>query len=593
MKWVEFFSFGSKGNKFSSVRFGFILLNLLVIIFGFLKLKSDGLMIFFLSIYTGIIIYLYRGKKKKVRIYLGYLSILLILTISFYYHFELEDIEELFTFIPLLYTLLNPGSFHPIIYTFLLGSVYVHSLNFTFGDLIEDLTELVVINIAAVIISILFKKNKKQYEVLEKNHYEDDLTKLPNLLAYRQIIDKIIKKYPFKYVVIYYLDINKFKIINETIGYARGDKILEIIVERLNTFEKDNSLIFRVDGDEFLILDLLDNIDLDKIKEKAEMISLSLSAPIFMETNYVHIDSNIGISYGLCHKSKGEELTTYSKDALLSSKKAGVNQIRLYDKSVKEKVERRKFLIQTMKEGIKDKEFYLLFQPKVDLEGNIKGLEALLRWNHKKLGFISPEEFIPIAEEEGHIIPIGNFVIEETIKTIKDLEDKGYKNIKVSANLSARQLENPNLISDLGYLLDKYMINEKNFELELTESAIMENPSNSVEVLEGIKRMGIKISVDDFGIAFSSLSYLQRIPLDTLKVDRFFIEDVVNPYEDKPIIKAIINLGHTLGLEVIVEGIETKEQLEFIKNNGCNLYQGFYFSKAIYITEVLKMLNNQ
>ncbi len=137
------------------------------------------------------------------------------------------------------------------------------------------------------------------------------------------------------------------------------------------------------------------------------------------------------------------------------------------------------------------------------------------------------------------------------------------------------------------------MINEKNFELELTESAIMENPSNSVEVLEGIKRMGIKISVDDFGIAFSSLSYLQRIPLDTLKVDRFFIEDVVNPYEDKPIIKAIINLGHTLGLEVIVEGIETKEQLEFIKNNGCNLYQGFYFSKAIYITEVLKMLNNQ
>ncbi len=592
MNWIEFFSFGLEKNKFSSVRFGFILINLMIIIFGFLDLKSDNLMAVFLLVYTGIIIYLYKGERKKLKVFLSYLSILLIVGISFYYHFELEDIEELFIFIPLLYVLLNPGSIHPIFFTFILSSVYVHSLNFTLSDLIEDLAELIVINIAAVVISILFKKNKKQYEILERSHYEDDLTKLPNLLAYRKIIEKIIKKHNTKEIVLYYLDINKFKLVNETIGHYRGDKVLEVITERLKTFAKDNSLIFRVDGDEFLMVDLLNEVDLSKIKEKANLISLSLAAPILIENNYVHIDTNIGISFGNCSKIKGEEITTYSKDALLSAKKAGINQIRLYDESVKEKVERKKLLIQTMKEGIKDNEFYLLFQPKVDLEGNIKGLEALLRWNHKKIGFVSPGEFIPIAEEEGHIIPLGNFVMEETIKTIKLLGDKGYKNIKVSANLSARQLENPSLIPDLAHMLDKYMIEEKNFELELTESAIMENPSNSIEILEGIKRMGIKISVDDFGIAFSSLSYLQKIPLDTLKVDRFFIKDVVNPKEESPITKAIIDLGHTLGLEVIVEGIETKEQLEFIRNNGCNLYQGFYFSKAIAIDEVLKLLDS-
>ncbi len=592
MNWIEFFSFGLEKNKFSSVRFGFILINLMIIIFGFLDLKSDSLMAVFLLVYTGIIIYLYKGERKKLKVFLSYLSILLIVGISFYYHFELEDIEELFIFIPLLYVLLNPGSIHPIFFTFILSSVYVHSLNFTLSDLIEDLAELIVINIAAVVISILFKKNKKQYEILERSHYEDDLTKLPNLLAYRKIIEKIIKKHNTKEIVLYYLDINKFKLVNETIGHYRGDKVLEVITERLKTFAKDNSLIFRVDGDEFLMVDLLNEVDLSKIKEKANLISLSLAAPILIENNYVHIDTNIGISFGNCSKIKGEEITTYSKDALLSAKKAGINQIRLYDESVKEKVERKKLLIQTMKEGIKDNEFYLLFQPKVDLEGNIKGLEALLRWNHKKIGFVSPGEFIPIAEEEGHIIPLGNFVMEETIKTIKLLGDKGYKNIKVSANLSARQLENPSLIPDLAHMLDKYMIDEKNFELELTESAIMENPSNSIEILEGIKRMGIKISVDDFGIAFSSLSYLQKIPLDTLKVDRFFIKDVVNPKEESPITKAIIDLGHTLGLEVIVEGIETKEQLEFIRNNGCNLYQGFYFSKAIAIDEVLKLLDS-
>lgn len=592
MNWIEFFSFGLEKNKFSSVRFGFILINLMIIIFGFLDLKSDNLMAVFLLVYTGIIIYLYKGERKKLKVFLSYLSILLIVGISFYYHFELEDIEELFIFIPLLYVLLNPGSIHPIFFTFILSSVYVHSLNFTLSDLIEDLAELIVINIAAVVISILFKKNKKQYEILERSHYEDDLTKLPNLLAYRKIIEKIIKKHNTKEIVLYYLDINKFKLVNETIGHYRGDKVLEVITERLKTFAKDNSLIFRVDGDEFLMVDLLNEVDLSKIKEKANLISLSLAAPILIENNYVHIDTNIGISFGNCSKIKGEEITTYSKDALLSAKKAGINQIRLYDESVKEKVERKKLLIQTMKEGIKDNEFYLLFQPKVDLEGNIKGLEALLRWNHKKIGFVSPGEFIPIAEEEGHIIPLGNFVMEETIKTIKLLGDKGYKNIKVSANLSARQLENPSLIPDLAHMLDKYMIDEKNFELELTESAIMENPSNSIEILEGIKRMGIKISVDDFGIAFSSLSYLQKIPLDTLKVDRFFIKDVVNPKEESPITKAIIDLGHTLGLEVIVEGIETKEQLEFIRNNGCNLYQGFYFSKAIAIDEVLKLLDS-
>ncbi len=592
MNWIEFFSFGLEKNKFSSVRFGFILINLMIIIFGFLDLKSDNLMAVFLLVYTGIIIYLYKGERKKLKVFLSYLSILLIVGISFYYHFELEDIEELFIFIPLLYVLLNPGSIHPIFFTFILSSVYVHSLNFTLSDLIEDLAELIVINIAAVVISILFKKNKKQYEILERSHYEDDLTKLPNLLAYRKIIEKIIKKHNTKEIVLYYLDINKFKLVNETIGHYRGDKVLEVITERLKTFAKDNSLIFRVDGDEFLMVDLLNKVDLSKIKEKANLISLSLAAPILIENNYVHIDTNIGISFGNCSKIKGEEITTYSKDALLSAKKAGINQIRLYDESVKEKVERKKLLIQTMKEGIKDNEFYLLFQPKVDLEGNIKGLEALLRWNHKKIGFVSPGEFIPIAEEEGHIIPLGNFVMEETIKTIKLLGDKGYKNIKVSANLSARQLENPSLIPDLAHMLDKYMIEEKNFELELTESAIMENPSNSIEILEGIKRMGIKISVDDFGIAFSSLSYLQKIPLDTLKVDRFFIKDVVNPKEESPITKAIIDLGHTLGLEVIVEGIETKEQLEFIRNNGCNLYQGFYFSKAIAIDEVLKLLDS-
>lgn len=431
---------------------------------------------------------------------------------------------------------------------------------------------------------------------LHKLAYYDVLTKLPNRAMFEEEGEKLIDKSKEKNekMAFVYLDIDNFKHINDILGHEAGDKFIQHIGKILSENIKPPNIVSRLGGDEFGII-LVNIKDINNVVERVNFILKNIKQPWTMQNHKFYITASMGVALYPKHGSNLSDLMQNADTAMFSVKDYGKDGYCIFTPQIKEKTLRHIEMCSLLKTAIDNEEFMLYYQPQVDLKNNkIIGVEALIRWNHPERGFIPPAEFITFAEETGHIEQIGQWVFKTACKQKREWEKSGYIGMKMSINLSGKRLSEGNLIDNTEKALS---INDiiicKGMEVEITETAIMTDLEEAIRVLNELKQIGLTIALDDFGTGYSSLTYLQKLPIDVLKVDREFIKNIMNKNEDYYIFKAIIDLAHNLGLEVVAEGIETKEQLEVLIESGCDIGQGYYFSRPGPAWEIEKLFVNE
>ncbi|MCY6355691.1 putative bifunctional diguanylate cyclase/phosphodiesterase [Clostridium sp. ZS2-4] len=427
---------------------------------------------------------------------------------------------------------------------------------------------------------------------LQSLAYYDTLTQLPNRTMLQEEVRKQIKQAQEKKhkLAFIYFDIDNFKHINDTMGHDAGDKLILHIANMLLHEIKSPNLVARLSGDEFAIV-LVNVENTNNIILEINRIFKYIRRPWILEKQEFYISASMGVAV---YPEHGTDLSTLMKNAdtaMFHIKENGKDGFGIFTCDMREKTWRYIQMSNQLRYAIQNEEFVLYYQPQIDLNtGKIIGVEALIRWIHPEKGFISPMEFIPFAEETGYIREIGEWVLKTACKQKRKWEEEGYSNIKMSINLSSKRLTQEGLVSNVQHILEEYNMNACNIELEITETAVMDDLQKAIEVLQQLKQLGITIALDDFGTGYSSLTYVQKLPIDILKVDREFIKNIINEDEESYIFKLIVELAHSLDLKVIAEGVETKEQLAFLKKNVCDIGQGYYFSRPIPASEIEKML---
>ncbi len=421
----------------------------------------------------------------------------------------------------------------------------------------------------------------------------DSLTELPNRVLLMDRVEQAILQAKKKKSILafLFLDLDRFKMTNDTLGHSLGDKLLQAVSNRLLIATNDFDTVARLGGDEFVIL-LTDLTQEKQAQDLAQEILSLLEKPFQVDQHSLKITGSIGISF---YPKDGLEYETLMKNADLSmyhAKDSGRNSYRSFEPEMNQRVINHMQLDYALRDALKKDEFYLVYQPLIELKtSSIVGFEALLRWNSHLLGQVSPIDFISMAEENGLIIAIGKWVLEQAcIQTLR-WHKEGYNNLSIAVNISGRQFSQRELPEIIETVLKETGFPAKYLELELTESLLMDNIEHAVEMMYKLKDMGIRLVIDDFGTGYSSLSYLKQFPVDKLKIDRSFISELVNTDNDAAITRAIINLGHSLNLEVLAEGVETELQKDFIIQHGCDYAQGYYFQrpdKAEALKELLK-----
>lgn len=422
--------------------------------------------------------------------------------------------------------------------------------------------------------------------------YYDTLTQLPNRTLFEITLNNMINnitKESFKFALVY-LDIDNFKHINDTLGHMSGDTFLKNIAEVLKCEVQYPDFAARLSGDEFLIIfsDILNEVDvINKIKK----FLLHLRKPWNLEGQEFFVTYSMGIAIYPEHGMNLSALLKNADTAMFTVKESNKDNYYIYNDLMQEKTINYISMTNQMRHAIENEEFVLYYQPQIELSaGKIIGAEALIRWNHPKKGIIFPLDFILFAEETGFIHSIGQWVLKTAFKEKKRWEVLGYEEVKMSVNISGKRIISHKLMDEVNGLIDEFLINISGINLEITETAIMKDISTSMEVLKQLREKGFKIALDDFGTGYSSLTYLKKLPIDVVKIDKEFISNILTEKVDEKIVKTIINLNHELNLEVVAEGIETKEQLNFLKETGCDFGQGFLFSAAIPGEEFEKLL---
>ena len=417
-------------------------------------------------------------------------------------------------------------------------------------------------------------RSKQRYRFLA---YHDQLTKLPNQLQLQKMAQQLLKTYSM--LAIFYLDLDRFKLINDTYGHKFGDLLLKELATKLSNKNIENLLIFKTGGDEFAFIYPYESVD--DVQLIAKQITHEVSTPIRLQDKEIYLSSSMGISLYPKDGQKIEELLKQSEIAMYSAKKTAGNRYIFYSVKQQEMIVERLHLENGLRKAIEKEEFELYYQPKVDIStGNIVGLEALIRWLHPKEGMISPASFIPIAEQVGIIHSIGEWVLKTACSKAKELMTKGF-DLRISVNVSVIQLLQSNFVERLKKILEETNLPATFLELEITETTAMTHTMYIIEILRSLQDMGIHIAIDDFGTGYSSLNYLKDLPINTVKIDRAFVKDINDNPVDLAIIEAIISVSHTLGYSVIAEGVETTDQLALLKERNCNEIQGYLFSKPL------------
>ncbi|PKR78450.1 diguanylate cyclase [Halalkalibacillus sediminis] len=430
-------------------------------------------------------------------------------------------------------------------------------------------------------------ENEKQIEFMA---YYDELTDLPNRNYFQKVLQDEIHSMnkDNRKLAVHFVDLDYFKHINDTLGYQFGDKLLKSCADRLKKFLEEDVFLARMTSDEFLILQRNISTD-DEAKKFAKQVIDLFKQPLDVDGYEIYTSVSVGISIYPDLAQGAHELIKQADSAMYVIKEHNRNDFQIFESSLTEGFKERLTLETELHKAIQDNDFELYYQPQIDIKTNqVIGLEALCRWNHLEKGFISPSEFIPLAEKTGLIVQIGDWVIREACRQNKAWQKEGLPKVKVSVNLSAKQFLQKDLVEKIKLVLEETQLDPEYLELEITESMAMTNEKFIIETLKGFQSLGVKVALDDFGTGYSSLKYLSQFPLSKIKIDRLFIMN--QSEQNKAIVKTIIHLSHALNLRVIAEGVEKEEDVNFITAENCDEMQGFYFSKAIPDNQVKKLL---
>lgn len=423
--------------------------------------------------------------------------------------------------------------------------------------------------------------------------YYDSLTKLPNRVLFSKELDRAVshaRAMDLQFAVLF-LDLDYFKTINDSLGHDVGDEVLKTISQNIQSCIRDSDVFARLAGDEFALL-------LPKVRSPqdacvvAQKILNKMQAPIKVGEHELFASVSMGVSFFPMDGEDSHTLLKSADTAMYRAKELGRQNYQLFNPSMDKVVERRLDLEQELRKAIKSEDFVLYFQPQVvPGSGQVTGLEALVRWNHPSKGVLSPADFLPLAEETGLILPLGDFVLRETMRQAKQWLDEGIdSDMIISANLSLRQFQQHDLVKRIASYLEEYSLPPKNFAVEVTESINTLDKTVVIQCLNDLRAMGIHTHIDDFGMGFSSLNHLRRFSLNGMKVDRAFVQDAIKNTEDAAILRTIVELGKSLNLSVIAEGVETEEQRSLVSEFGCDAIQGYFYSKPVPAVEVMDLV---
>lgn len=436
--------------------------------------------------------------------------------------------------------------------------------------------------------------NKRYESELEFQTNRDALTGLANRNLLRDRLEQAIS-YAYRYghpIWVLFVDLDRFKFINDTLGHQAGDVLLKAVATRVQSSVRDTDTVARMGGDEFVLV-LPERMDAGLSTGIVKRIMDAIAQPLTIEGHEFFISCSIGLSVYPSDGTTPEELIKHADVAMYRAKETGRNNFQFYTSEMNERALERLRIEGDLRNALERNEFVLYYQPQVDLRTReIVGVEALIRWQHPELGMVAPMRFIGLAEETGLIVPIGAWAIHEACRQARLWQQNGLGHLRVAVNLSARQFSQQDLVDTVATALNESGLAPQYLEIELTESLVMADVDHAIGILRELKALGVKLSIDDFGTGYSSLSYLKRFPIDVLKIDRSFVNDITIDPDDAAIVTSIISLAHSLRLQVIAEGVETIEQLSYLRKHECDQIQGYFFSRPIPAEAMGRMLQD-
>ncbi|MDV6344098.1 EAL domain-containing protein [Nitrosomonas sp. Is37] len=437
---------------------------------------------------------------------------------------------------------------------------------------------------------------RKRFEAeLQHQATHDRLTNLPNRSLLADCFASALK-YAQRHnsnVGVLFIDLNNFKRINDNLGHAAGDMLLEQIAQRLKSCMRANDTVARHGGDEFTIV-ISELHDPENILDVLNKIYSAFEHPVIIHNHEVYVTFSIGIAIYPHDGDRIEDLLQHADIAMYRAKSMGPNQYCFYASDMNVRGHELLALEADLRRALEQEEFVLHYQPQIDLRNNrVIGTEGLIRWQHSVRGLVPPGDFISLLERSGMIIPVGEWVLREACKAHRSWRALGFNDIRISVNVSATQFNDIDLLDKIRRALREEHMPKHTLELEITENILMHDPVGATEVLEAINALGVRIAVDDFGTGYSSLAYLKRFPLDTLKIDQTFMSDLTNDSGDAAIVETSISLAHKLDMEVTAEGVETDGQLEFLRTHDCDLVQGYYFYRPLPMSELTNLLHGR
>lgn len=437
-----------------------------------------------------------------------------------------------------------------------------------------------VTHYTAIMRDISEKKEQERRLAFQATH--DALTGLGNRALFEDHLehDFSLAKRKEQLLAVLFIDLDEFKPINDTLGHKVGDELLISVARRLGSAIRPSDTLARFGGDEFVLI-LPDLGEIHEAEQVAERILEELAQPHMIAAHELYISASIGISLLSGDVDQPEKLLQQADMAMYKAKQQGRDTYEIFSPDLDNKLSRRVVLRNELQEAIKFNQLFLYYQPQVDEAGNLCGLEALVRWKHPQKGFISPADFIPVAEETGQIVQLGKWVTTQACRDALKLRDMGILKGRMAVNLSPLQFHRPSFLSTVRGVLENTGLPAECLELELTEGILMKDTDGAVNILHALSGMGIATAIDDFGTGFSSFSYLRDLPVDKIKIDQSFVDRVTTNDKNAAVCKGVISLAREMDLRVIAEGVETKEQVEFLSENGCRAFQGYYFARPM------------
>lgn len=471
------------------------------------------------------------------------------------------------------------------------------NLNALHHDLVVAAAYIGLISLLAYAVAILMVRRTRSAAQFAENHlhylaHVDPVTELPNRHEFSEALAYALARADRQdsSLGLLLLDLDNFKVVNDTLGHQCGDQLLQLVAHRLTAIVRSTDIVCRIGGDEFVVI-VEPADDASELACVSRKILAALADPFALQGHQLYVSASIGVSLYPFDARDVATLTRNADTAMYYAKREGKNRYAVFRAEMEERAQRRLRIEANLRRALQNDELYLHYQPQIDLRsGRIVGVEALIRWNCRELGPLGPAEFIPVAEESGVIVELGRWVLQSACRQAASWCKAGLLDSleHVAVNLSAIQTRAPGLMDDIRAILEETQLPHGLLELEITEGVMMDNVHANVELMRRLQETGIHLSIDDFGTGYSSMSYLKRLPIDQLKIDRSFVHDL--PGEGEAIITAIIAMAHSLNLKVVAEGVETAQQVEFLRKAGCDNVQGYFFARPMTAAQLTALL---